>query len=271
MVKLLHALLKGKVAIVVRKVINAKLPGCLAWLTGYVAILVGAGVTVVIQSSSVFTSTLTPLVGVGLIKLERMYPLTLGANIGTTATGILAAMATSQEDLSRALQLALCHLIFNVSGILIWYPVPFLRRVPILMAKGLGNTTAEYGWFAIVYLIITFFLIPALVFGLSLAGWKVLLTVGAPLLLLLITIIVINISQSKCPGCLPIHMRSWGWLPLWLHSLQPLDGIIKRACGWCMCCHKLKQNNHTGMFDIEMNETYLKCNAGKVNPAFQYK
>ena len=54
----------------------------LGWLTGYLAMLVGAILTVLVQSSSVFTSTLTPLAGAGLVSLERAYPLTLGSNIG---------------------------------------------------------------------------------------------------------------------------------------------------------------------------------------------
>lgn len=61
--------------------------------------LLGAGMTVLVQSSSVFTSAMTPLVGLGVIRLERMYPLTLGSNIGTTGTGLLAAMAASGEQL----------------------------------------------------------------------------------------------------------------------------------------------------------------------------
>ena len=54
----------------------------LGWLTGYLATVVGAGLTVLVQSSSVFTSTLTPLAGTGLVTLDRVYPLTLGSNIG---------------------------------------------------------------------------------------------------------------------------------------------------------------------------------------------
>ena len=52
-----------------QKFINADIP-YVPWLTGYVAILVGAIMTFLVQSSSVFTSTLTPLVGVGLISVS---------------------------------------------------------------------------------------------------------------------------------------------------------------------------------------------------------
>jgi sodium-dependent phosphate cotransporter len=73
-----------QVARVAKRTINANFPGPLACLTDYAALLVGAIMTVLVQSSSVFTSALTPLVGVGCLKLERMYPLTLGSNVGTT-------------------------------------------------------------------------------------------------------------------------------------------------------------------------------------------
>ena len=87
MVKVLHSLLGGQIAKAARKTINADFPGPFRHLTGYVAIVLGAIMTVLVQSSSVFTSALTPLVGIGCLKLERMFPLTLGSNIGTTFTG----------------------------------------------------------------------------------------------------------------------------------------------------------------------------------------
>ena len=54
-------------------------------INGYLGILIGTGLTVMVQSSSVVSSTLTPFVGVGALGLEQMYPLTLGANIGTVS------------------------------------------------------------------------------------------------------------------------------------------------------------------------------------------
>ena len=71
------------------------------------------------------------------------------------------------------LQVALSHLFFNISGILLWFPVPFMRRIPIGMAKCMGDTVFHYRWFALVYLVLVYFLLPMAVFGLSLAGWQV--------------------------------------------------------------------------------------------------
>ena len=41
-------------------------------------------------------------------------------------------------------QIQICHLLFNIFGITVFYPVPFMRQIPIGAAKFLGNTTAEY-------------------------------------------------------------------------------------------------------------------------------
>ena len=238
------------------------------WLTGYLAILFGAGATIVVQSSSIFTSTLTPLVGVGLIKLERMYPLTLGSNIGTTATGVLAALVADADALQREMQVAMVHLFFNISGILMWYPIPYLRRVPIAAAKYLGNTTVEYRWFAVFYLIMMFFVLPAIVFGLSLAGWYVLVAVGGPILLLCTCVAFVNVLQSKRPSCLPAKLRTWNFLPLWMHSWEPTDLVITAACRCCKCCQAPEDDDSTDMELQKQRAKAYEAATGEDNPAF---
>lgn len=69
---------------------------------GYLAILIGCIMTILVQSSSIFTSALTPLAGIGVISLERIYPLTLGSNIGTTTTGTVHDV-TSEAGGARVL------------------------------------------------------------------------------------------------------------------------------------------------------------------------
>ncbi|XP_043772179.1 sodium-dependent phosphate transport protein 2C isoform X1 [Cervus elaphus] len=103
-VKLLNSTLRGRVAQAVRTVINADFPRPFGWLSGYLAILVGASLTFVLQSSSVFTSAIVPLIGVGVISLERAYPLFLGSNTGTTTTALLAALASPSDRLLSAVQ-----------------------------------------------------------------------------------------------------------------------------------------------------------------------
>uniref|UniRef100_A0A8C5NAJ2 Sodium-dependent phosphate transport protein 2B n=1 Tax=Gouania willdenowi TaxID=441366 RepID=A0A8C5NAJ2_GOUWI len=240
-VKLLNSMLKGQVAVVIKKVLNTDFPFPFGWVTGYIAILVGGGMTFIVQSSSVFTSAITPLVGIGVISLERAYPLTLGSNIGTTTTAILAAMASPGETLAESLQIALCHFFFNIMGILLWYPIPF-TRIPIRLARGLGNKTAEYRWFAAIYLILCFLVLPLTVFGLSVAGWQVLVGVGVPVIVVVIFAIVVNVMQSRCPRYLPKGLRTWDFLPLPLHSLEPWDSVVTTSLGfcgkYCCCCCK---------------------------------
>lgn len=133
-------------------------------VNGYLAILIGAGLTVLVQSSSITTSALTPFVGMGALRLEQMLPLTLGANIGTTVTGLLASLVSSGTD---ALQVALCHLFFNISGIIVWYPIPFMRKFPLMAATQLGKFTRTWRGFPVIYILVVFGLIPLLLLGLS--------------------------------------------------------------------------------------------------------
>ncbi|XP_012407755.1 sodium-dependent phosphate transport protein 2B isoform X2 [Sarcophilus harrisii] len=249
MVKFLNSVLKGQVATVIRKTINTDFPSPFGWLTGYFAILVGSGTTFIVQSSSVFTSAITPLVGIGVISLERAYPLTLGSNIGTTTTAILAALASPGSTLRNSLQIALCHFFFNVSGILLWYPVPF-TRLPIRLSRGLGNISANYRWFAIFYLITVFFLTPLTVFGLSLAGLPFLMGVGIPVLVFVFVVLSMNLLQAHCPQILPKKLQTWDFLPLWMHSLQPWDRVVsllmsylqlRGRCRCSKCCDPVEE------------------------------
>eukprot|EP00804_Cyclotella_cryptica_P024650 CCRYP_001662-RB/>CCRYP_001662-RB protein AED:0.22 eAED:0.22 QI:377/1/1/1/1/1/3/107/607 len=155
-------------------------------INGYVSMLIGCGITMAVQSSSVTTSVLTPLVGVGMVSIDEMFPLTLGANIGTTITGILAAVVS---DTTTSMQVALSHFFFNVFGICIWYPVPLMRRVPIAMAKALGRYTRWWKGFPFLYLAVAFFGLPLLLLGLSdlfVSDSAALVVLGVILLIILI-------------------------------------------------------------------------------------
>ncbi|XP_077990590.1 sodium-dependent phosphate transport protein 2A-like [Glandiceps talaboti] len=236
-VKLLNSMLHGSAANATKKFLNASFPGYLAWLTGYVAMLIGCLFTMLLQSSSVFTSMLTPLVGMRVITLERMYPLTLGANLGTTFTSLLAAFASSSSiDFIEGVQISLCHLFFNLSGILLWYPVPFMRRPPIKGAKFLGNTTAKYRWFSIAYIFTVFFIIPIIAILLSVAGWQYLAATMIICGVILALVITLNVLQSKCSQRLPKKLQTWDFLPKCLRSLEPYDQLFIGCKKRCKCC-----------------------------------
>merc|ERR1719481_2567733 len=207
MVKTLNSLLGEKVRGIIENVINADIPvRGLGWLTGYLAMMVGAVMTILVQSSSVFTSTLTPLAGAGLVSLERAYPLTLGSNLGTTTTSILASFAAGGDKVQDALQIALVHLLFNLTGILMFYPIPVMRW-PISIARVLGNTTAKYRWLAVVYLSFMFFLFPITMFGLSMAGSVVVIIATSLIILTLAFSVIVTKLQTNCPGYLPSFLR----------------------------------------------------------------
>ncbi len=121
----------------------------------------GLVTTAIIQSSSVTTSIVVPLVGSGLLSLEQVYPYTLGANIGTTVTAILASLVTNQVD---AVTIAFCHLLFNVTGTLIFYP---LRRIPMFLARTLASVASKRKIAAIAYVVIAFYCIPLLLIYLT--------------------------------------------------------------------------------------------------------
>ena len=155
LVSLLRKMLLGASTQVIYKATN---------INAYLAMLIGCGVTVLVQSSSITTSTLVPLAGVGVLKLEAMYPLVLGADVGTTFTALMAAMVSSKVE---SLQIALVHLFFNITGIIIWYPIPFMRQVPLRTATMIGKVTRQWKGFPLVFIVVMFFLMPMLLLGIS--------------------------------------------------------------------------------------------------------
>jgi sodium-dependent phosphate cotransporter len=131
----------------------------------YLSIFFGMVMTICVQSSSITTSALVPLVALQIISVEDMLPLTLGANIGTTCTAFLASMVTEKKS---AIQIALVHFFFNIIGIAFWFPVPFMRRLPLAMAETLSAHTLRYRWFGAFYILLVFVLIPLALFVFSL-------------------------------------------------------------------------------------------------------
>jgi len=115
-------------------------------------LLLGIAITAVVQSSSITTSIIIPLAGAGLITVRQIFPYTLGANIGTTMTAILAALATQNPV---AVTVAFAHLCFNIFGIVIFYPLKF---IPIRLALFVGEkatvSTRTMILFVVVYLML---------------------------------------------------------------------------------------------------------------------
>ena len=116
----------------------------------------GILLTIMVQSSSITTSTIVPLAGAGVLTLRQIFPFTLGANIGTTVTALLAAITGTVA----ALIAAISHLLFNIFGIIIIYGLPFLRAIPLKFAERIADYSIKNKLIPVVYLLIVFVAIP---------------------------------------------------------------------------------------------------------------
>jgi len=162
----LYFLVKLMKSLVVKKV-EAVLDGILR-KNAMIGIIGGMAFTAIIQSSSVTTSLLVPLVAAGVITLEVAFPITIGANIGTTGTAILASFACAAATGNvSAIVIAFVHFLFNLTGAVFIYPIKVLRNVPINLAKALGDLAHEKRGYAIVYVLGLFFFFPTLLIFIS--------------------------------------------------------------------------------------------------------
>ncbi|RMF07649.1 MAG: hypothetical protein D6762_07150 [Candidatus Neomarinimicrobiota bacterium] len=125
--------------------------------TGLRAIIFGIVLTILVQSSSITTSLIVPLAGAGVLSLEQIFPYTLGANIGTTVTALLASLVTGTH---APLAVALSHLLFNIYGILLIYPLAFTRRIPLHLAGWFARQSTEHRILPFLYILTIFFILP---------------------------------------------------------------------------------------------------------------
>ncbi|NJL11999.1 MAG: Na/Pi symporter [Microscillaceae bacterium] len=116
----------------------------------------GVLITGLVQSSSLITSLVVPVVASNQLSLKKAFPFIMGANIGTTFTALLAALPASEA----ALSLAFSHLLFNVFGVLFFFPLPWLRNLPVRLARRLGRATLKNRLIGFSYIMLTFFVVP---------------------------------------------------------------------------------------------------------------
>ncbi|NQT75910.1 MAG: Na/Pi symporter, partial [Candidatus Omnitrophica bacterium] len=154
-VRLMKSLIIGRVEIVFNNVLGKH---------GVLAIIVGILFTAIVQSSSITTSLMVPLVASGILTVEAIFPIVLGANMGTTVTAILASFATGN---TAAITVAFAHFLFNTIGVMFFYPLPIFRKIPISLAKGLGNLALKKRRYAFIYVASVFFLIPSILIFIS--------------------------------------------------------------------------------------------------------
>jgi len=154
-VKVMKSLVVERAEIVLNNVISKN---------GHLALLAGLLFTILVQSSSITTSLLIPMVAAGILTVESVFPITMGANIGTTTTAILASFATGNI---AAITIAFVHFLFNLVGVVCLYPIPLFKRIPIRLAHGLGVIASRKRLYAFVYVVGVFFILPSLLILIS--------------------------------------------------------------------------------------------------------
>ena len=156
--KLLKALMVGKAKKILHRAVGH------GPLTG---IFSGMLMTIAVQSSSTSTSLVVPLAGNGIFKLKEIYPFTLGSNIGTTITALLAATAVQGDMGYFALQIAMVHLLFNVSAVIFIFGIPVLRNIPPRMARRFAQAASRNKWLVLGYVVGVFFVVPGLLIAIT--------------------------------------------------------------------------------------------------------
>lgn len=127
------------------------------------AMFMGMLFTAIVQSSSITTSILVPLVAAGVLEIEHSFPIVLGANVGTTVTAILASLTGNIAGIT----VAFVHLVFNLTGILIIYPFKHFRKIPLKVARFIADRCSRHRAFAFIYVLGTFYGLPILLVTLS--------------------------------------------------------------------------------------------------------
>ena len=153
--KYLTALIRGLVIVKLEAFFDRHI-----FKTALRAMLFGLALTVLVQSSSITTSLVVPLAGAGILTLRQIFPYTLGANVGTTITAVLASLVSGSP---APVTVAFTHLLFNVFGIAIIWPVKYVRDVPIRLAQGLAELSVRNRTVPFVFVVVTFFVVPAVV------------------------------------------------------------------------------------------------------------
>ncbi len=161
------ALIFGSLTLIVRTLhaaLHSKAEGFLHRALGHsavVALLVGALVTAMVQSSSITTSLLVPLAGVGIITLRQAFPVTIGANLGTTITALMASLAVAGPNAQAGTEIALTHLAFNLAGTILIYPWPPVRNLVLRAVERFAEITTGNKALAVAYLVVLFYGLPA--------------------------------------------------------------------------------------------------------------
>lgn len=118
----------------------------------------GLLVTAGIRSSTITTSLVVPIVAKKITTLKQAAPYIMGANIGTTITALIAAV--TQSNTASAMSIGIAHCLFNATGVLFFFFIPALQKLPVELANALGRMATSYRVSVLIFLLVIFFIIP---------------------------------------------------------------------------------------------------------------
>lgn len=128
----------------------------------FVGVLSGAAITTLVQSSSTTTALTVPLAASGKFKVRTLFPFVVGANIGTTVTGLIAAFSASGAEAEAAMAGALVHTLFNTFAAILILSVPFLRKLPPMGSDWLAAMATKNKLYVFAWIGGVFFILPIL-------------------------------------------------------------------------------------------------------------
>ena len=151
--KILNSLLVGKAQDILYAALGKN---------SFVGVLSGALITALVQSSSTTTALTVPLAASGKFSVRTLFPFVVGANIGTTVTGLIAAFSASGAEAEAAMAGALVHTLFNLFSAIVILALPFLRDVPPRCSDWLATLAEKNKLYIFIYIGGVFFAIPLL-------------------------------------------------------------------------------------------------------------
>ncbi|MCT1450849.1 Na/Pi symporter [Corynebacterium sp. p3-SID1194] len=151
--KLLNALLVGKAQDILYAALGKN---------AFFGALSGALITALVQSSSTTTALTVPLAASGKFQVRTLFPFVVGANIGTTMTGLIAAFAATGTEAEAAMAGALVHTLFNFFSAILILGIPFLRDLPPKCSDWLAGLAEKNKLYVFIYIGGVFFAIPLL-------------------------------------------------------------------------------------------------------------
>ncbi|MBD2311483.1 Na/Pi symporter [Desertifilum sp. FACHB-1129] len=127
------------------------------------AMLFGLLITIAVQSSSITTSVIIPLIALAVVAALQALPYFLGANIGTSTTALIAALSLAGNGDAEgiaSLLVALVHMVFDILAIALLFPLKKVREIPVWLAQKSVSWITANRITAIAYIAALFYLLP---------------------------------------------------------------------------------------------------------------